>query len=869
MSDPQRTRLRLRRPLWAVALLWAMIVTYAVWFSAVSIRLHEAHQTHASDLGQIDQAIWNTSQGRWVEQTRADQLSTRLTDHVEPIFAPVSLVFRVWDDVRALLVLQSVLLAIGAWPVFELVHDRLGQPDRRNRRTASTAGPRSNGATPPNWLAASALTFSAAYLLYPALQAANVAEFHALPLATPMILFALLFAQRRRWGGFAAAALLLAAVQEGTALLTAMLGLYALVSGALIWRRNRRTPEAAPAAAAWPIALGALVTAAGLAWFYASTFVIIPAYAAQAYGLEESPYVARYGALGSSFSDVLISIVTRPGLALQVAAEPLRLRYLFVLLAPFGFLALAGPEFLLLAAPLLLANLLSAFPFQYSGMLHYSAPLAAYVAVGAAAGAQRLRSVGRMASVGLHNHRLWRAHRKHLLLIGYLLAWSIGCQVAFGFTPIGRNFQFYWPSPSAHQKLLARFEAQIPAAAPLSTMPSLHPHFSHRRYLYRFPVIADSQFVLLDVAAQSGWAVHPVEMRATVDALLASGDWTVQDAADGYLLLRRLDSSTEETPVTSPPAEFYDFASPDGPPQFAADITFNERLRLVGYDIIDDEEWRQTGIRLYWQALAPLPEDLKLYAFAASPAGETVDSTEQRPLIQSVWYPPAEWPVGETVITHKLPWSLPQEWGLGVGAFQGDNWETGARWSVSDAGGAPVFDNSTWALAGDWTRTEAAEPLAASERFGGDGWNVELTGVQAPKRAAPGYDVDIELTWQADAPAPRDYNIFVHIVDQQGNKVAQADGPPTHFGQYLTSQWQPGDAVTTAHRISLPASLAPGRYNIVVGWYYWETLERLAHMTAAGELAGDAVTIGQLDVEPTAAPPADLTCAVIPESCVR
>ncbi|MCO5243099.1 MAG: DUF2079 domain-containing protein [Anaerolineae bacterium] len=861
---------------WAIAVLWTMILVSALYFSAVSIRLHEAHRTHKSDLGQIDQAIWNTSQGRFVQETRGEQTLTRLTDHVEPIFAPVSLVFKVWDDVRALLVLQSVLLAIGAWPVYEIALDRLRRRPKRNGRTATQPQDSAAvGSVSPNWTAAAALAFSAAYLLYPAMQAANVAEFHALPLATPLVLVALLAAQRRRWGWFALTALLVAGVQEGTALLATMLGFYAMAIGGLAWWRSRKSGEASRPAVVWPILLGSVVVAASLAWFYMSTFVIIPAYAAQTYGLGESPYVARYGALGSSFNDVVVSIFTRPGLVLQIAAEPLRLRYLFVLLAPFGFLSLAAPEILLLAAPLLLANLLSAFPFQYSGLLHYSAPLAAYAAVAAIVGAQRLRSLGRLASVGLHNHRIWRAHRRLVFLIAYLLVWSIGCQIAFGFTPIGHYFQYYWASPTAHDRLLARFEAQLPVDAPLSVMPALHPHLSHRQSIYQFPVVADSQYVLLDVAAQSGWAVHPQEMRNTVDELLASGDWTVQDGADGYLLLHRLDPASNETPVTTFPAEFFSFAQADGQPQYPTDITFGGKLRLVGYDIIDNTEWRQTGVRLYWQALEPLPADLQLYAAFVTPDGETVDSSEMRPLIQPIWYAPSEWPVGETIVTHKLPWSLPKEWALGAGAFLGDTWESGARWSVNAAGNVPVIDNNSLALAGIWERdhnelTPATEqPLLepADELFSGDGWNVQLTGIQAPDRIAPGQDVPIVLQWQSDGPAPRDYNMFVHIVDSHGGKVAQADGPPTHFGQYVTSQWQAGEPVISAHRIPLPADLPPDHYSIVVGWYYWETLERLAHMTDAGELEGDAATVGRLAVDPTAAPSPDLTCAIIPDSC--
>ncbi|MGC8782170.1 MAG: DUF2079 domain-containing protein, partial [Anaerolineae bacterium] len=96
------------------------MLLFTAWFAAYSIRLHDAHRTHKADLGQIDLAIWNTAHGRFVQEIKDDRVSTRLTDHVEPIFLPVSLVFWLWDDVRALLILQAAALAAGAWPMYRL-----------------------------------------------------------------------------------------------------------------------------------------------------------------------------------------------------------------------------------------------------------------------------------------------------------------------------------------------------------------------------------------------------------------------------------------------------------------------------------------------------------------------------------------------------------------------------------------------------------------------------------------------------------------------------------------------------------------------------------------------------------------------------
>ena len=50
-----------RRPAFWV---WVLILIFTVWFSAYSIRLHDAHLTYKADLGQMDLAIWNTAHGR-------------------------------------------------------------------------------------------------------------------------------------------------------------------------------------------------------------------------------------------------------------------------------------------------------------------------------------------------------------------------------------------------------------------------------------------------------------------------------------------------------------------------------------------------------------------------------------------------------------------------------------------------------------------------------------------------------------------------------------------------------------------------------------------------------------------------------------
>ena len=68
-------------------ILFVLILLYIWIFAGLSFRQHAGMRTHKADLGQIDQAVWNSSRGRFVEMTDNGYVSTRLIDHVEPILA--------------------------------------------------------------------------------------------------------------------------------------------------------------------------------------------------------------------------------------------------------------------------------------------------------------------------------------------------------------------------------------------------------------------------------------------------------------------------------------------------------------------------------------------------------------------------------------------------------------------------------------------------------------------------------------------------------------------------------------------------------------------------------------------------------------
>ena len=831
-------------------LLLACMVLFVVWFSAYSIAAHDAHDTHKADLGQIDLAIWNTAHGRFVQQIKEEAVSTRLTDHVEPIFLPVSLIFWVWNDVRALLILQAAALAAGAWPIYLLARHKLALAGYD--AAAEWGG----------------LAITTAYLLTPALQAAAVAEFHALPLAAPLIAWALWTVTRRRWGWFMFASSLLIGVQEGMALLGALLGGYAMVM-ALRPDRNAGAPVV-EARSRWVGAVvGAAMLVLSLGWFYATTFVIIPAHAAQVYDIGQTPYAARYGELGGSFGDVLKSLITRPGLALRIATERLRLRYLFGLFAPTAFLALLGPEILLLSTPLLLANLLSSFPFQYTGTLHYSAPLVTYFAAAAAWGLPRfLRFANKKQNTILINERRLP---KWQLASGLIIVAAIAYQISAGYTPVGRVYWRAggWPEITPHDRLLARFVAQIPPDAALTVTTDLYPHLSHRELIYQFPWVGEATWALVDVSGTTDR--HPNDVRGEVDRLISTG-WGVVDATDGYLLLALGRGGS------SIPDAFYDFArAPAARPQHPIDIKFGTTLQLVGYAVIDDAQWRQTQIRYYWQVSGPVSEDLSISAQVLAVDGAVADDTALRPMPAVVWYPPSRWAVGETIVTETAAWYLPRVWAPVLGVTVAGQMLP-ASISTTDVDASVVAPDGRVMLM-PWERRSgrlapfvgSRDVVDADARFDSNEWSVSLDGWSAPLAGAPGHDLPVMLAWRANGPAPVDYTVFLHLRTPTGKTVASGDATPSWFVPWPTSHWGrmdgDGPPIWDAHVIALPADLPAGRYDLVVGWYYWETGARLSTGGGGGNATGDEFVLGPVTVDAAAASPPDLPCLIATESC--
>ena len=108
--------------------------------------------------------------------------------------------------------------------------------------------------------------------------------------------------------------------------------------------------------------------------------------------------------------------------------------------------------------------------------------------------------------------------------------------------------------------------------------------------------------------------------------------------------------------------------------------------------------------------------------------------------------------------------------------------------------------------------------------------------VQAPSGASR--SLTLTLTWQALAPMSTPYKVFVHLVGDNEQIVAQRDSVPGD-GELPTTGWIANEYLTDRYVLELPPSLAPGDYSLYVGFYDPQTTVRLGVFDADNKSAGD------------------------------
>src|SRR5262249_28701250 len=320
-----------RRSWIAFGLVTVAVMIFCGYLFLYLTQEHLAFKTNAEDLGIMDQALWNTMHGQFLHQTICNIVSDtncvsksgimRFAIHFEPILLPISLLYLVFPDPRTLLVLQTIVVALGAYPAFFLAQKRFHHT-------------------------LLAVPLALLYLLYPAQQQATVSDFHAVTFTSTLLLCVIYFMYTRRTLWMFVFAFLAMMCKEEISLVIVMLGLWSII----LQHRWRS---------------GLVLVLLGLLWFFLVVDVVMPHFSPTGHPL----LLGRFGTLGSGALQIALNIVRHPMTFLQQhVLETSHMAYLRILFIPALFLPLLAPWVTIIALPSILLNIASSDYQMYTGL---------------------------------------------------------------------------------------------------------------------------------------------------------------------------------------------------------------------------------------------------------------------------------------------------------------------------------------------------------------------------------------------------------------------------------------------------------------------------------------------------------------------
>lgn len=275
-------------------------------------------------------------------------------------------------------------------------------------------------------------------------------------------------------------------------------------------------------------------------------------------------------------------------------------------------------------------------------------------------------------------------------------------------------------------------------------------------------------------------------------------------------------------------------------------VDFGDVIQLAGYELSSEKAipGSDLGLTLFWRALRPMAREYTVFVHVRGSDGSVVAQDDYPPLKHL--YPTYYWAEGQTVPDPRTlsisSAAAPGWYRLDVGVYDS---VTRERLAVvpGDGGAGADYVVIDYVQIGEGQSDRPTRSIEAS--LGGQ---VLLLGDGGrPGPVGPGEELELELYWRALEKMGADYTVFVHLIDADGEVVAQHDGQPLK-GFYPTSFWDVGDVVRDELNLSLGAAAPVGEYELVVGMYLLGTGERLPVLNQAGDPVGDAVSLGEVTV---------------------
>lgn len=417
-------------------LLSIFIITYSLYFTATSFLRYINFYTGRFDLGNMDQTVWNTIHGRIFQLTNPDGTTviSRLAFHADFILVLLSPLYYIWQDPRMLLLIQTLTLASGAIFVY-----LIGISLFKKKPLP--------------------LVFSLAYLLHPAINHANLFDFHGVTLAIVCLLAGWYFIIKHHYKVAVLFLLIAGTTKEEVWLLVGMFGI-------LFMLRKQKV-------------LGLFLALFSFSFFYYLFFKAIPlAHGGNHFAL------SYYSDFGSTPGGIIKNIFLSPLKILSLIFQNGRLWYLFELFFPFGFLSIFSPLFLLFAGPDLAVSLLSQNSQLHNIYFHYGSIPTPFILLSAMYGVQFLQ-------------RKFPQISTYFLCV-FLLTTSSIAAYWYGPLPGAKNMDHaMYTEQLVYRQQVDAFLRTIPKRYSVAATNNIGSHLSHRQRIYTIPLGIDTADVIV------------------------------------------------------------------------------------------------------------------------------------------------------------------------------------------------------------------------------------------------------------------------------------------------------------------------------------------------------------------------------------
>ena len=510
------------------------------------------------DLAVHAQSMWNMTHG----SLDCSILNIPfLGNHMVLILFFLAPLYAVLPSPLLLLYVQTLVVAAGAWGVYLMARKELS----------------------PRWGAGLAV----AYLVYPPLVYMNLYEFHPIVFATTFLIYAMYAFRSDRFRLFLVFLGLAMLCQENVSLIAACFGIYALAC-----RKPRR----------WAI----VPAVAGIGYFVLTVCMVMPML-----NRNTVQFLRIYSHFGDSPFGIAKHLVLHPVQVIKFCLHPLKLNFLNSLLAPLGYVSLAGPLAFIPALPALAQRLLSGRVSEAVLIYHYQAELIPFVFAAAVSGVRNLRRI---------EHRIMR-----LGLVALLAFFPLAALFMTDIIPrVAGDLAAARERPFVARTADAALE-RIPDDASVVATFQFLPRLSGRRELRSLHHIYWGKHTLSDVPFPSpdnvdylvidtndrvtflGEAFYTVNGYRNIQGILGDARWETVTQLDSFLVLRRAADQTGPPPgpvrtVTEDVALNTNFTA-----------TAGEAIELTGFAAGEPDADNNLPLTLYWRKPEASDRDYHMY----------------------------------------------------------------------------------------------------------------------------------------------------------------------------------------------------------------------------------------------------------------